>query len=246
MTYISEEGIIGLIFLGVCVGIVAVIYGIYKLMMSAEKVREQEVKQEIRQSPLIKKTIKEKPYLKGYFDTTFAFFEFRGEKLKLIKDITVEKVLQMAEEKYEKTLRNAEKSFENDLEDWIVGRLERIAEHMDEYINTHPLSSFLTLQNIHDEVIRYSKVKVTIEQGFDSKVKGTIGQGFEIDLPNHISKEASRRYLAIKQIDIRLKLQKLEKAGILENHEKMKREQIMDKLDKSYEEWKKEEDKKED
>ena len=76
----------GIIFLGVCVGVVAVIYGIYKLMMWAEEVKEQEVKQEIRQSPLIKKTIKEKPYLKDYFDNPYTFFEFRGEKLRLIKE----------------------------------------------------------------------------------------------------------------------------------------------------------------
>lgn len=225
----SEEGIIGLIFLGVCVGIVAVIYGIYKLMMSAEKEFEQEVKQEIRQSPLIKKMIKEKPYLEGYFDDTFTFFEFRGGKLKLIKDITVEKVIQIAEEKYEEELQHVEESFENDPEYWIVDRFERIAEHMDEYMSNTP---FYTLQDLYDEVIRYSKVKEIV------------GKGFEIDLPNHITKEASRRYLAIKQIDIRLKLQKLEKTGILEKYEKMERGKLMDKLDKTFEDWDKKQEKK--
>jgi len=109
---------------------------------------------------------------------------------------------------------------------WIRSRYEFIDKHMNEYKSNN---LFYTLQNIYDEVMRCSTLKLPLGMGSQET----------IDLPRHINEEAQRRYLATNQIDIRLKLQKLEKAETLENIEKMKQNEKMDELDKAFEIWEK-------
>jgi len=124
--------------------------------------------------------------------------------------ITIEDLVQQAEELFK---RNEGR--------FIRIRYEEIDDHIDEYMSNNP---FYTLQNLYDEVIRCSTLKIENRIGL-------------IELPDHINIEARRQFLARNQIDIRLKLQKLERAGILEKHEKMERGKLMDKLDKIYREW---------